>query len=101
MAYLLTCLQQFMLYMQVSNDYEAERAIKRCVFALISVLSLMFYRLRTRIALAQNSEASLAQKQTHCECHVQSVGYTANMRPITDAKVVQAFQSAMELLGNV
>ncbi|KEF59418.1 uncharacterized protein A1O9_04262, partial [Exophiala aquamarina CBS 119918] len=58
--------QQFMLYMQVCNDQEAERAIKR---------------LRTRISLAQNSEQSLAQKQEH------------------RTKVLEAFQSAMALLG--
>ncbi|KIX01812.1 uncharacterized protein Z518_09539 [Rhinocladiella mackenziei CBS 650.93] len=60
--------EQFMLYMQVSNEYEAERAIKR---------------LRTRIALVQNSEASLAQKQAH------------------HARVLEAFQNAMALLGNL
>ncbi|ETI25990.1 hypothetical protein G647_02767 [Cladophialophora carrionii CBS 160.54] len=59
---------QFMLYLQVSNDHEAERAVKR---------------LRTRIALAQNSEGLLAQKQAH---HM---------------KVLEAFHSAMALLGNV
>ncbi|EXJ56982.1 hypothetical protein A1O7_07326 [Cladophialophora yegresii CBS 114405] len=59
---------QFMLYMQVSNDHEAERAVKR---------------LRTRIALAQNSEGQLAQKQAH------------------HTKVLEAFHSAMALLGNV
>ncbi|OAG40411.1 hypothetical protein AYO21_05311 [Fonsecaea monophora] len=41
---------QFSLYMQVSNEHESERAIKR---------------LRTRIALAQNSEKLLAEKQAH------------------------------------
>ncbi|KIW23311.1 uncharacterized protein PV07_11520 [Cladophialophora immunda] len=56
---------QFALYMQVSNDHESDRAIKR---------------LRTRIALAQNSEKLLAQKQAH------------------HAKVLEAFQSAMALL---
>ncbi|KAK5022062.1 hypothetical protein LTS07_010478 [Exophiala sideris] len=59
--------QQFMLYMQVSNDHESERAVKR---------------LRTRVALAQNAEVSLADKQAH------------------HAKVLQAFQSAMALLAN-
>ncbi|OAP63449.1 hypothetical protein AYL99_02676 [Fonsecaea erecta] len=59
---------QFSMYMQVSNDHESERAIKR---------------LRTRIALAQNSESLLAQKQAH------------------HAKVLEAFQSAMALLGNL
>ncbi|EXJ74290.1 uncharacterized protein A1O5_02586 [Cladophialophora psammophila CBS 110553] len=59
---------QFLLYMQVSNNHEAERAVKR---------------LRTRIALAQNSERSLAQKQAH------------------HAKVLEAFQGAMALLGNL
>ncbi|KAI1618524.1 hypothetical protein EDD36DRAFT_426612 [Exophiala viscosa] len=59
--------QQFMLYMQVSNDHESERAVKR---------------LRTRVALAQNAENSLADKQAH------------------HAKVLQAFQSAMALLAN-
>jgi len=59
---------QFMLYMQVCNDHEAERAVKR---------------LRTRVALAQNSEEALAQKQAH------------------HAKVLEAFQNAMALLGNV
>ncbi|KIW92132.1 uncharacterized protein Z519_07116 [Cladophialophora bantiana CBS 173.52] len=59
---------QFSLYMQVSNDHEAERAVKR---------------LRTRIALVQNSERLLAQKQAH------------------HAKVLEAFQSAMALLGNL
>ncbi|KIW65528.1 hypothetical protein PV04_07782 [Phialophora macrospora] len=59
---------QLMLYLQVSNEHEAERAVKR---------------LRTRIALAQNSEGQLAQKQAH------------------HAKVLEAFHSAMALLGNV
>ncbi len=36
--------------MQVSNEHEAERAVKR---------------LRTRIAIAQNAESSLATKQAH------------------------------------
>lgn len=40
-----------MLYMQVCNEYEAERAVKR---------------LRTRIAIAENAESSLAKKQAHC-----------------------------------
>ncbi|KAH0848176.1 hypothetical protein FOPE_02380 [Fonsecaea pedrosoi] len=43
---------QFSLYVQVSNEHESERAIKR---------------LRTRIALAQNSEKLLAEKQAHRE----------------------------------
>ncbi|KAK5056192.1 hypothetical protein LTR84_012745 [Exophiala bonariae] len=60
--------QQFMLYMQVCNDQESERAIKR---------------LRTRIAVVQNSEQSLAQKQEH------------------HTKVLEAFQSAMALLGKL
>ncbi|KIV89949.1 hypothetical protein PV10_07303 [Exophiala mesophila] len=46
----LTSEQQFMLYMQVSNEQETDRAIKR---------------LRTRMALAQNSEQSLVKKQDH------------------------------------
>ncbi|KAL2436816.1 hypothetical protein ABEF95_014569 [Exophiala dermatitidis] len=58
--------EQFMLYMQVSADYEAERAIKR---------------LRTRIAITRNTETALAQKQAH------------------HAKVLEAFQSAMNLLN--
>ncbi|EXJ86939.1 hypothetical protein A1O3_03893 [Capronia epimyces CBS 606.96] len=58
--------EQFMLYMHVSADHEAERAIKR---------------LRTRTAIAQISEASLAQKKAH------------------HAKVLEAFQSAMSLLN--
>jgi len=63
-----TRFQQFLLYMQVSNEHEAERAVKR---------------LRTRIAIAQNAESSLATKQAH------------------HSKVLQAFQNAMELLGNL
>jgi hypothetical protein len=41
--------------MNITNEHEAERATKR---------------LRTRIALAQNSEYKLAEKQVHRKCAV-------------------------------
>jgi hypothetical protein len=57
-------------------------------------------RLRTRIALAQNSEQSLAQKQEHR----RSCGFSIHnllLTLLTDTKVLEAFQSAMALLGKI
>ena len=59
-------------------------------------------RLRTRIAYTQNSEEALEAKRQHCRflpC-LQGFASWALLNDRIDIKVVQAFESALALLGD-
>lgn len=54
--------------MQVTNEKEADRALKRYVsFGVHAGTYVDLSRLRTRIAFVQNSEEKLGEKQEHCK----------------------------------
>ena len=63
--------------------------------------SWLFYRLRTRIAYTQGSEESLEAKRQHCKYPCLVLRWWALLTLCaTDIKVVQAFESALQLLGS-
>ena len=59
-------------------------------------------RLRTRIAYTQNSEEALEAKRQHCRFLIGGgvFGSWAVLIGRVDIKVVQAFESALALLGD-
>ena len=56
------------------------------------------YRLRTRTAFVQHSETKLDEKQEHCR-HLFHPSVNSLLTLLTDRKVVEAFEKAMQLLS--
>lgn len=59
------------------------------------------YRLKTQMTLVEHHEDELEKKRLHCAYHQFSLGYLdVLIDALADVKVVEAFQSALQLLGN-
>jgi hypothetical protein len=56
-------------------------------------------RLRTRMTHVQNSEDQLHKKRQHCKFTSSLLFPTAELTTLLDVNVVQAFESALRLLG--
>lgn len=65
------------------------------------VSCLRLFSLRTRMASVQTSEEMLDEKKAHCMAFLSLSLNAALLTLLTDSKVVNAFNSAMALLGNI